>query len=727
MLQASNIFNNALYSNKAMPPSEAPCSPLSLALFPHNKSAYHAAMSLMASHGKAAIIHPTGTGKSFIAFYLAAMRPTSRICWLLPSEYIYKTQLENVKKVSGGYAPCNINALTYAKLLRLSDEKLAELQPEFIVLDEFHRCGAAEWGKGVQRFLLQYPSVPILGLSATNIRYLDGLRNMSDELFDGHVASEISLGDALVRGILTPPTYVLSLYSYQQELERYEERVNNLGHSGLREESKRYVEILRRSLAHADGLEDIFAKHIKHPTGKYIAFCSGFVHLESMMAQAKQWFARLDTDPHFYAVYSENPQSSSAFRQFKKDSSAHIKVLFCIDMLNEGIHLDDISGVILFRPTISPIIYKQQIGRALSASSASDAVIFDIVNNADALSGIASLQDEMDFAVATYTAQGQEQRIVNKTFRIIDEVQNCRELFLQLDQALSGSWEIMFAAAQEYAAQYGNLRVHANYKTPDGLSLGAWLVTQRRVRAGKFSGILTSSQIARLDALGMVWESKSERLWQRGFAAAEAFYAKHGHLNLASKYRNADGFALGGWIQLLRTLYAKNNFSSQLNAERVAQLNAIGMVWNVRETRWEQYFSAAQVYVQQFGNLAVPVTYATQDGIQLGRWLRCLRYARAGKASNIRLTEDQIERLNAIGMEWGNRYEIQWQRSYRAAQEYAQQFGTLQKVPAAYRSKDSINLNKWLRTQRATFATLSEERKTLLKALPFVFEENGYH
>ena len=58
-----------------------------------------------------------------------------------------------------------------------------------------------------------YPDAKVLGLSATNIRYLDNKRDMADELFDGRIASNMTLGEAIVRGILTPPKYVLSVFS----------------------------------------------------------------------------------------------------------------------------------------------------------------------------------------------------------------------------------------------------------------------------------------------------------------------------------------------------------------------------------------------------------------------------------------------------------------------------------------------------------------------------------
>lgn len=174
-------------------------------LFQHNRTAYDNALAMMRRTGKAAIIHPTGTGKSFIAFRLALDNPDKRICWLSPSEYIFKTQLENLADTNDGVIPENITFYTYAKLPLLTDEDVAAIQPDYIVLDEFHRCGAQVWGAGVQAVLEQYPDVPMLGLSATNIRYLDNQRDMADELFDGNIASQMSLGEAIVRGILNPP------------------------------------------------------------------------------------------------------------------------------------------------------------------------------------------------------------------------------------------------------------------------------------------------------------------------------------------------------------------------------------------------------------------------------------------------------------------------------------------------------------------------------------------
>lgn len=80
---------------------------MSISLFKHNRIAYNAAVSMLTETGKAAIVHPTGTGKSFIGFKLCEDNPKSMICWLSPSEYIFKTQLENLV-ATGADVPANI-------------------------------------------------------------------------------------------------------------------------------------------------------------------------------------------------------------------------------------------------------------------------------------------------------------------------------------------------------------------------------------------------------------------------------------------------------------------------------------------------------------------------------------------------------------------------------------------------------------------------------------------
>ena len=88
---------------------------MAIELYEHNLQAYNAAVAMLSSTGKAAIIHPTGTGKSFIGFKLCEDNPEKKFLWLSPSEYIFKAQIENLAK-TGADVPANITFMTYKKL-----------------------------------------------------------------------------------------------------------------------------------------------------------------------------------------------------------------------------------------------------------------------------------------------------------------------------------------------------------------------------------------------------------------------------------------------------------------------------------------------------------------------------------------------------------------------------------------------------------------------------------
>lgn len=510
--------------------------------------------------------------------------------------------------------------------------------------------GAEQWGNAVQRTIAANPGAKLLGLSATNVRYLDNMRDMADELFEGHIASEISLGEAIVRGILPTPKYVTTVFRYQNELERYQKQVRTMRPAALRDVNQKYLDALRRALEQADGLELVFARHMTSKSGKYIVFCSGMEHMREMMEQSGSWFAGVNPDIHFYMAYSEDPGTSKAFAEFKADSSSALKLLFCIDMLNEGVHVDGISGVILFRPTISPIIYKQQIGRALTAGDSTVPLILDVVNNFEGLCSIDTLKEEMATAVQHMYVVGEGDKIVTERFQVVEQVQDCRALFETLRNSLSGTWEQYFAAAKEYVAEYGDLKVPKKYKTAAGLSLGSWIGVQRSVYAGNRAGALSESQIERLNSIGMIWENRLESAWENGFEHAKAYYEEFGDLLVPARYKSPDGFLLGNWISNLRQRRLNGEQSELLDEERIARLDSIGMAWDASSVRWEKNYCAALEYYNVHGDLLVPFDYKTPDGLALGTWVRSLRQARKGEFNRKPPTQEQIERLDKIGM-----------------------------------------------------------------------------
>ena len=693
-------------------------------LFEHNRIAYEAALSLLAETGKVAIVHPTGTGK-FFGFKLCEDHPEQRICWLSPSSYIFETQLEGLKAAADGYAPDNVLFYTYAKLMLLSGEEISNIRPDYIILDEFHRCGAPASGEAVQSLLKAYPNTPILGLSATNLRYLDAQRDMAVELFDGNIASEMTLGEAVVRGILTPPKYVLSVFAYHKDLEKHQNRARKAKSQAVRDRAEEYLEALRRSLENADGLDEIFHKHMPDPVGKYIVFCSNMEHMQRMLEKVPEWFSKVDEAPYVYSVYSEDPMADKAFQDFKSNQDPrHLKLLYCIDALNEGIHMKDISGVILLRPTVSPIIYKQQIGRTMSAHASHQVVIFDVVMNIHNLYSISSLQQEMKDAVSDYIQWGEGERIVNEQFTVIDEVRACRALFDQLNDTLSASWELMFKYARAYFEDHGDLNVPKRYKTPEGYSLGAWLATQRKVYQGQVPGILTENQKCRRDSIGMRWRNIQDVHWDTYYTAARRYYEDHGDLVVTSRYVTEDGLPLGRWLSRIRRAnLLSNRDCSGLSPEQKELLDSIGMIWNKSEYLWAEKFAAAREYYEEHHNLNMPHSYITPDGLKLGMWITRVRDVYNGKIEG-RLTPEQVRRLETIGMDWRGKYDYLWEAIYDEAESYFREHGNLN-VPAKLISSNGIRLGSWVSRQREAFAKgkLDSEKISLLNKIGMVWEK----
>ena len=595
-------------------------SRVALRLFEHNEKAYRAAVRMMEQYGKAAIVHPTGTGKSYIAFKLIEDNPEKVVIWLSPSEYIFKTQLESLKRNDPDFPLANVHFYTYAKLMCCTQAQLDEIaaqKPAYIIFDEFHRAGAECWGESTVALLKLCPDAKFLGLTATNIRYLDNNRDIAEELFDSRVASNMTLGEAVVRGILPAPKYVTTVYQYQKALAKYQARVDNLRTPGIQDVNQKYLDALRRALEQADGLDKVFAHYITNKSGKYIVFCANKEHMDEMVSHVPEWFAGVNPNVVVYQAYSDDPNTDKAFADFKTDTGDRLKLLFCIDMLNEGVHVEGISGVILFRPTISPIIYKQQIGRALTAGDTAAPLILDVVNNFEGLTSISGLQSEMQEAVHRLYANGEGDKIVTERFEVIEQVHDCRVLLERLQESLSSSWEHYFSEASIYYAEHGNLNVPKLYTTPGGLSLRVWLITQRRVREGQIQGNLTQQQIARLNRIVMYWGNRNDRQWNEGYQEAKRYFDAHGNLNVPADYVSPCGYNLGNWVKRQRnTRQNPEKSCAVLTEERIAKLDAIEMRWEKADSRLRR-LEPAQESKRKSENLNVSANHKTGEEIGL--------------------------------------------------------------------------------------------------------------
>ena len=180
--------------------------PSGLELYPHNEKAYRKLLDMLSGTRRACIIHPTGTGKAFIAYRYAFDHPNERILWMSPSTYIEQEQEASIRRELPNHEFKNIERMTYQTAMHRAQKGNLDIHADTVIFDEFHHTGAPQWSRGVEGVIECNPDANLSGLRATSIRYSDSGRDMSDELFDGHIASYMSLTDCWVLGIVSVST-----------------------------------------------------------------------------------------------------------------------------------------------------------------------------------------------------------------------------------------------------------------------------------------------------------------------------------------------------------------------------------------------------------------------------------------------------------------------------------------------------------------------------------------
>ena len=163
-------------------------------LFKHNAVAYQKVTKMFETENRVAVVHPTGCGKSFISLKWLEENRDKRAVFLAPTVSILRQITKHIESCGMSIKDFPLlRRYTYSKLSRMTAEEISKLDVDMIVLDEFHRCGASEWSRGIASLINNNSSAKVLGFSATPIRYLDEHRNMVEELFHGNIASEIHL------------------------------------------------------------------------------------------------------------------------------------------------------------------------------------------------------------------------------------------------------------------------------------------------------------------------------------------------------------------------------------------------------------------------------------------------------------------------------------------------------------------------------------------------------
>ena len=645
-------------------------------LFPHNEAAYRAIEAGFLHHRIGAVVQATGTGKSYLIARYIADHAAEKILVIAPNVTI----LNEIRHTLKGKLPEERILYRTFQALVCARERGEMVDVEHILIDEFHHFGAEVWGKAVQEVIESNPEARVLGTSATPVRP-EGMIDTVDVYFEGNLFYELTLPEAWYYGILPVPLLVQSVYGLDDRLNKIQRALDR---SGCSETRRRHIQgrldAARVDFSTSLGSVELIRRFLPSTVRKLLVFCRDKADLKQMKPEVTGWLEQAGFSVIAFEVHNDrndrdNDRTLKAFRE----ESDRLHVLFSINMLIEGLHVEGVDAALFLRRTESYVVTLQQLGRCLKAGSSRQPVILDFVNN---LSGksvydvLACDLERMSVVRSPERFEGVSNFQVTGFFSDIQ--QRVRDILAELEP-----WQIMYERLQEYhvlekdwpSASEGRLglwchtqrmawkrgtlpvdrvrqleaigfewechdsqwlkqykKLTAFYhergrwpKRGEG-SLSTWCNTQRQARK---NGRLTKERIRRLDAIGFVWEYDLEKEWQRQYNALKAFREKNGRWPKTTEAGN-----LGTWCVTQR----KFRREGSLSAERTALLDAIGFVWSSREV-WMDNLLELEAFYQREGRWPT-----SRDGA-LGRW--CFVQKRLFRKGELMV--DRQERLQAIG------------------------------------------------------------------------------
>lgn len=688
---------------------------MSMTLNPVNEAAFQKAVQSLETLNRAAVFHPTGTGKSCIAWKVVEAHPQTTFFWLVAGAQRLALRQAELTRYNGGTLPGNVRFCDCEKLAAATPEqwvRLGEQKPGCVVLDCYHELSAVCWAQSVQKLLRMCPQAKVLGLGVPNGAPVCAA---AQELFADCIVSHMTVAEAMAAGTMpVPSAYAALLWPQEEELATLRARIKNLcmpkGDTSLRVQ----YEELSWSLRQVENLTVLLPRLLSDTSGHYLVLFESAAYQEKLGVELEQLLRTVDPAVRFYAADHACFADSAAVETFLSDTAPGPKVLLCVNAPGVQQPLEGLAGVILVRQSSLMSTFKQMLCRALVAAGSRSVPVFDLVAQFEGLGNGRTLQRDCTEAMTragSKTPGFRQERPMQQTYR----------LYGKLRREMEARWEVLCQAAADAAVKEGTLELPRSYTIHSGVPVGKWLELQRQVQAGQRPGRLTAEQAAKLEKLGIRWNHRLEAAWEKGFASAQKYRTEHGNLLVPVRYRDKNDFALGEWIVYNRQRYLGGN----LTQNRIERLEAIGMVWSTSNDLWEQNYAAATQYYLEHGDLEVPIKYETPSGFGLGVWLGAQRAAhKAGE-----LPQEQVERLDALGMDWTNRNDRKWMSLYDVAAAYYHEHGNLN-VPSEYVTPDGVLLGKWVARQRYAYlnpdrssARVTPERKALLDKLGMVWEK----
>lgn len=686
-------------------------------LLKHNQEAYEKIKSTIADgQKKIAVSHATGTGKSYLIAKLFEDYNNDKKLVLVPSTYIS----DQIQTLFEKYSIQNVDVILYQKLIKMTDEDITAMNYRVIALDEYHHDTSKVWGEKVRKLIDTHSDSIIFGTSATPIRS-DGV-NTIDELFEGICASDLPLSESIAKKIVPLPKYVGALYTLDDELEKLRQKVENATNtSEEKQEFYKKINTMRSQIEKSYGMPIILNKHIKNKEGKYIIFCKNKKHLKEIKDTVIEWFKTAGfKNINAYEVHSDYENKDAEYKAFCGDISNNLKLLFCVNMLNEGLHLENISGVLLLRPTRSMIVFLQQIGRAIEANNANTPVIIDAVNNFNSAGQGMKLLGEIKEAVVREKESNpkfDDSGFLDiDTFFVMEQILEVHEMFAQIEGWLQNDWNLYIRTLKQYKKREGNCLVplrHIEDIENMKIKLGQWVQCIRLRKKGKNNYLLTEDMIQELDNMGFVWDVYQYNC-KVNLQALKQYKVREGDCLVPVRHieviNDGERINLGQWVNKIRVAYNGGRPYKSLTQEIIDELDNLNFMWKIKqETSFDKFYRYVCAFKRQYGHLDIK-TRDMLDGYAIGNmYLHFSQEYKRGK-----LSIDQIEKLKKIGVDYSvdkneKRHKENLKLSRKAIKEGI-------KINVKNQIYQGVNLYNWAIKYKDMFS--SDEQLIIEKLLP---------
>ncbi|GHE72167.1 DEAD/DEAH box helicase [Streptomyces griseoaurantiacus] len=362
-----------------------------------------------------------------------------------------------------------------------------------------------------------------------------------------------------------------------------------------------------------------------------------------------------DTSPEVFFVHGDTPsaQRAATFAEFAASPCA---ILANAKVIAEGVDIPSVDAIVFADPTRSVIRCVQALGRALrlsvSGKIASLVIPVYIPPGTDPTDILGTAYEPV-WAISTALASHDHrilERLPGKANRLPKEISDL----------IQHRWHFDFTTHPEHIARALDLTSFNPHDTA---------------------------------------VSRSRRA---GLAAAQAYHDAHHHLDVPADYTDAYGFALGTFITTMRDART----AGRLDTDWIAELDALGMVWDKHDAAWRARLTAATDYHRAHGHLAAPAT------TPLGAWLAEQRSA----AARAELAPARVADLAAIDPDWQLPHGADWHRKYHLLRTHL----AAGNDPAAL-DRDSVlasvKIGSWLHRQLTGWRTLARPQQSLLTAI----------